>query len=37
MLGFVTRPVRRESKQEFRDKLKDLQGQLAKVLSSGEK
>ena len=38
MLGFVTRPGRRKSKQEVRDKLKDLHGQLAKpVPSSGEK
>ncbi len=37
MLAFVTRPGWRKSKQEVRDKLKDLHGQLAKVLSSGEK
>ncbi len=38
MLGIVTRPAWGKSKQEVRDKLKDLQRQLAKpVPSSGEK
>jgi hypothetical protein len=38
MLRFVTRPGRGKSKQEVRDKLKDLHGQLAKLVPlSGEK
>jgi hypothetical protein len=38
MLRFVTRPAWGKSKQEAREKLKDLHGQLAKLVPlSGEK